>query len=84
MDRFVVACPRGHRENLLLRLVVDVPVVGARADGDGLKPDLTKPEIQEGDGDLGVDGGVWCPACEDWYEEGECVRPLPGRRSATR
>jgi hypothetical protein len=81
-DRFVAACPQGHRANLLLRLVVDVPVVGARADGSGLEPDLTKAEVQEGEGDLGVDGGVWCPACEEWYEEEDCVRGLPRRGSS--
>jgi hypothetical protein len=79
-SRSVAACPEGHAEGLVLRWVVDVPVVGPRPDGSGLEVDEKEFEVQEGDGVLGVDGGVWCPACEQWYEEEECVQEKPTRR----
>lgn len=74
------ACPKGHTDELRLRFVADAPL---RLVDLGrlryLEPILTPAkhvEVQAVDSQPGIDGGVWCPTCEEWYEEGECFSPL--------
>jgi hypothetical protein len=77
--RFVVTCPNGHTEGLLIRCVVDFPAIPS-ADGRTVLADESKAEIQEIGGTPGVDGGIWCPTCEEWSDEGDAVRPASFRR----
>lgn len=75
--RFAAACPKGHREGLQLRFVADAPFT-VLPNGDGLDPTLEKPsevEVQEPGSEPGVDSGVWCPECDEWYGESECIHP---------
>lgn len=71
--RYALACPKGHAERLRLRVLVDAPpIVGA--DGE-LHPDLesTECEPQPTGSMAGIDSGVWCPTCGEWYPESDCV-----------
>lgn len=72
-ERFEIACPNGHREGLLLRCVVDYVIVGVTKDGV-IDFDKAKPMIQEPGETIGVDSGVWCPACDEWFEADDCLR----------
>jgi hypothetical protein len=77
--RFVVACPNGHTEDILVRCVVDFPAI-ASTDGRTVLADESKPEIQDAGSSLGVDSGLWCPTCEEWWDEEDAVRPAaPGK-----
>lgn len=84
----VLACPQGHRDDLLLRLVVDVPAMLDGGVVNGHLSDESQIDVVEGGGTPGVDGGVWCPTCEEWYEESDCIHPadaapvMPGKGDA--
>ena len=76
LRKYELACPQGH-DDLIVRCVVDYPAILA-ADGSCAIPDLSStPDIQERGGSLGVDAGVWCPTCEEWYWETDCVVSSP-------
>jgi len=75
---FHVACPEGHTDELRVRFVSDAPLrpvdLGAFR---CLEPVLTpakRVEVVDVDGQPGVDSGVWCPTCEEWYRERECIQ----------
>ena len=70
--RFVVTCPKGHTKGLLVRCVVDFPAI-ASDDGRTILIDESSPDTQESGGTPGVDGGLWCPTCEEWTAESDAV-----------
>lgn len=72
--KFAHACPNGHRE-LLLRAVIDLEVTGADEDSLECSTDLLREDVDRCGGTKGIDGGVWCPACDEWFEEEECIWP---------
>lgn len=72
-EKHAIACPKGHTKDLLLRVVVDCPVI---LGGAGIEPALSEDcEIQPPSGSIGCDDGIWCPHCEEWYDDSECVWP---------
>ena len=78
--KFRVACPEGHTRGLRLRFVADAPIrlVQSR-DLRYLEPSLspsTCVEVQAVESEPVVDGGVWCPFCDAWYAEEDCIQPL--------
>lgn len=72
--KFAHACPNGHRE-LQLRAVIDLDVAGAGEDSLECSTDLLWEDVDRCGGTKGIDGGVWCPACDEWFEEEECIWP---------
>lgn len=76
-----LACPEcGNRDDLQVRMIVDVPAVLVEDVGggfvDGKLDDVDAIEQPEVDGEPGVDDGVWCPRCESWSHRSECVHPV--------
>jgi hypothetical protein len=65
---------------LVLRFVADAPFrLVKMGTFQYLEPMLTPAkcvEVQDVDSQPGVDGGVWCPICEEWYDEEDCLPAL--------
>ena len=72
-----VACPEGHTDGLQLRVVADAPIRLVDAgDLHYLEPVLVPGEcveVVDVEGQPGVDGGVWCPTCDEWFEADACI-----------
>jgi hypothetical protein len=71
--RYVAACPEGHVDDLQLRRPCDF-AVRKELRGPYVEADFRRgtPD-EEADGEVGVTCGVWCPACEQWFDEEDCV-----------
>ena len=75
-----VCCPKGHTEGLQVRRIFDCPVALVRPDeldfDDTRRVDFEPVDYDVRSNEPGVDSGVWCPTCEEWFNEDECVHPL--------
>jgi hypothetical protein len=73
--RWAACCPKGHEKDLQLRRPADFKITGVAGAGDYLECEESEPESVdwEEDGTPGVVSGVWCPTCDEWYLESECL-----------
>lgn len=77
-NKYAAACPKGHAKGLQLRRPADFEVAGASPDGSmlDLASETAPASVDwEADGEPGVTSGVWCPTCDGWYFEEECIHP---------
>lgn len=77
----IAACPKGHTD-LQIRFPCEFKVIGV---GGGttlndayLEADLLVVVDMDVEVDQhqepGITSGVWCPACEEWYRQHECIQ----------
>jgi hypothetical protein len=60
-----------------MRRPADFKVTGVSPCGTFLESELNTDDVDwEADGTPGVTSGVWCPKCEEWYSERECIHPV--------
>lgn len=72
-------CPAGHTKDLVIRRICDFPVTGV---DDGIVEfDESKAPVDiDHEADmLGTSSGVWCPSCEEWYQEEE-ITPVDDKK----